>query len=151
MSDELSRQSIIDEEHLKHLSLGYMISAATTAFFSLFGLMYAVMGIVISKIPIQQQGDRTSGAQAAPALVGWIFAGIGTGIFLLMVIFAAAKVRAAYCIKNRRSRTFCMVVAGFSCLEIPYGTALGVLSFLVFGRDSVVQLFKPGVAVESIS
>jgi hypothetical protein len=61
-----------------------------------------------------------------------------------MVIFAAAKFRAAYCIKNRRSRTFCMVVAGFSCLEIPYGTALGVLSFVVFGRDSVVQLFKTG-------
>jgi hypothetical protein len=39
-----NRQSIIDEEHLKLLSLGYMISAATSAFFSLFGLMYVAMG-----------------------------------------------------------------------------------------------------------
>lgn len=75
MSDELSRPSIIDEEHLKLLSLGYMISPGTTAFFSLFGLVYAVMGIVISKFPSQQQGVGTSGTQAAPALIGWIFAG----------------------------------------------------------------------------
>lgn len=31
MSDEIDRQSIIDEEHLKLLSLGYMISAGAAS------------------------------------------------------------------------------------------------------------------------
>jgi hypothetical protein len=151
MSDELSRQSIIDEEHLKLLSLGYMISAATTAFISIFGLMYAVMGIVMSEFISHQQGEGATPNQAPPAFVGWFLTGIGTGVFLVMVIFAAAKLRTAFCIKRRTSRTFCMVVAGFSCLGIPYGTALGVLSFVVLGRDSVARLFKPSVVPASIT
>jgi hypothetical protein len=144
MSDELIRQSIIDEEHLKLLSLGYMISAATTAFFSIFGLMYAVMGIVMSKFTSQHGG--ATGTQAPPAFLGWFFVGIGTGIFLFTVSLAAAKLRTAFCIKHRKSRTFCMVVAAFSCLAIPYGTALGVLSFIVLGRESVARRFKPSAA-----
>jgi hypothetical protein len=34
-----------------------------------------------------------------------------------------------------------MVIAAIGCLEIPYGTLLGVFSFLVLGRDSVARLF----------
>jgi hypothetical protein len=39
---------------------------------------------------------------------------------------AAAKFRVSWCIRHRRSRTFCMVIASIGCLEIPYGTLLGV-------------------------
>lgn len=151
MSDELIRQSIIDEEHLRLLSLGYMVSAATTAFFSIFGLMYAVMGIVMSKFTFPQQGAGTPATKAPPAFLGWIITGIGIGIFLVMIILAAAKLRTAFCIKHRKSRTFCMIVAGISCLAIPYGTALGVVSFLVLGRDSVARMFKPTNVPASVS
>lgn len=48
MPEEIDRQSIIDEEHLKLLSLGYMISAGVAAFFSCFGLLYLIIGIVMS-------------------------------------------------------------------------------------------------------
>lgn len=74
MSDELLRQSIIDEEHLKLLSLGYMISAATTAFFSLIGLIYIAMGIFMSVLISHQREAETSRGQAPPAFVGWLFA-----------------------------------------------------------------------------
>jgi hypothetical protein len=33
------------------------------------------------------------------------------------------------------------MVAGISCLGIPYGMFLGVCTFMVLGRDSVVGLF----------
>ena len=149
MSDELLRQSIIDEEHLKLLSLGYMISAATTAFFSLFGLMYMMIGIFMSAIISHQKEADTSTGQASPAFVGWLFAAIGLGIFLFMAVLAAAKLRTAICIKRRRSRTFCLIVAGISCLEVPYGTVLGALSFIVLGRDSVTHLFHRTAPPES--
>jgi hypothetical protein len=42
-----------------------------------------------------------------------------------------------------------MVIAGIGCLEIPYGTVLGVFSFLVLGLDSVVPLFSPRPPVDS--
>jgi hypothetical protein len=43
-----------------------------------------------------------------------------------------------------------MVIAGIGCLEIPYGTVLGVFSFLVLGRDSVVPLFSPRPPVDPL-
>ncbi len=142
MSDEMVRQAIIDEEHLKLLSLGYIISAGTCAFFSLIGLMYMVMGILMNAI-VSHQTEEASKGQAPPTFVGWLFGAIGLGIFLFLVGMAAAKFRTAMCLKHRESRTFCMVVAGISCLEFPYGTVLGVLTFIALGRNSVAQLFKP--------
>ena len=47
MSDRDSRQQIIDEEHLKFLSIGYMVSVGMSAFFSLFGLIYVFMGVMM--------------------------------------------------------------------------------------------------------
>lgn len=37
MLDTQARQQILDEEHLRLLSIFYYVSAGTTAFFSLFG------------------------------------------------------------------------------------------------------------------
>jgi hypothetical protein len=150
MSDEMIRQSIVDQEHLKLLSLGYLISAATTAFFSIFGLMYMMMGIFMSALFSHQKEVGTNAQQAPPAFMGWFIAAMGLAVFLFTVSLAAAKFRTALCIKRRRSRTFCMVVAGISCLGVPYGTALGVFSFIVLGRDSVARMFNPATPSESI-
>jgi len=151
MSEELTRQSIIDDEHLKLLSLGYVISAGVTAFFSLFGLMYVFMGAVVAAALAHIPASATKTPQPPPAFVGWILSGFGLAIFLLGLGFAALKLRTAFCIKRRTSRTFCMVIAGISCLGVPYGTVLGVLSFIVLGRDSVARQFDAPVAPPPVS
>jgi hypothetical protein len=74
--------------------------------------------------------------------MGWIFGGIGLALFLVMSAIAVVKFLVARNIKRRKSRTFCLVVAGLSCLEFPYGTFLGVVTFIVLGRDSVVRRFS---------
>ena len=137
------RQSIIDEEHLKLLSLGYMVSAGVTAFFALFALIYVAMGIMMILTFPQAAADA---GEEFPAAVGWFFAGIGLAIFLFMIALAAVKLWVGSCIKRRKSRIFCMIVAGISCLGIPYGTLLGVLSFIVLGRPSVARLFSSRAA-----
>jgi divalent metal cation (Fe/Co/Zn/Cd) transporter len=137
MYDDAVRQSIIDDEHLKLLSLGYMVSAGISAFFSLFGLMYVFMGAMISRMPASQKSGPP------PAFVGWLFAGIGLAFFLAMIALALLKFKVAKSIKQRRSRAFCLVLAGISCLGVPYGTVLGVFTFIVLGRESVARLFEP--------
>lgn len=141
MSDELSRQSIVDNEHLKVLSVCYMISAGVSAFFSLFGLFYMAMGALMATAISQVPNNGTNGNQPPPALVGWLFGGIGFAMFVLMIVIGLLKLRAAFCIKQRRSRTFCMVVAALCCLGIPYGTLLGVFTFIILGRSSVMSQF----------
>ena len=43
---------------------------------------------------------------------------------------------------RRRDRyMFCLVVAGISCMLMPFGTALGVFTILVLLRPSVKQIF----------
>lgn len=139
MSEQLSHQAIIDGEHLRLLSIGYWISAGTTALFSLLGLVYVFFGVMIgtavSKIPTKpDQGPP-------PTMFGWIFAVVGLVFFVVAAGFAFAKFYAGSCVKKRKSRTFCMVVAAISCLEVPYGTVLGVLAILALERDSIKRLF----------
>jgi len=49
MTDDSSRQAILDQEHLKLLSLLHWVSAGIDAFGSLFGLLYAFFGIAMSE------------------------------------------------------------------------------------------------------
>jgi hypothetical protein len=145
MSDETLRQSIIDDEHLKLLSLGYFVSGGLTALFSLFALLYVFMGIfmglAIARAP--QAAGKAGGPP--PAFIGWLLGGIGAALFLVMISMAIARIWVALSIRRRKSRTFCLVIAAIGCLEFPYGTLLGVLSFIVLGRDSVARLFSPPV------
>ena len=141
MSDEIVRQAIIDEEHLKLLSLGYMVSGGFAALFSLFGLLYVFIGVVMSVAISHAPQTAGKAGEPPPALVGWIFGGIGLVVFLAFITMALCKFRVASSIRRRKSRTFCMVIAGIGCLEFPYGTLLGVLTFIVLGRDSVARLF----------
>jgi hypothetical protein len=149
MSDEMSRQSIINDEHLKVLSICYMVSAGVSAFFSLFGLFYMAMGALMATAISQIPNSAGNGNQPPPAFIGWFFGGIGFAMFVLMIIIGLLKLRAAFCIKQRRSRTFCMVVAALCCLGIPYGTLLGVFTFIVLGRGSVMSQFDNPRALET--
>jgi amino acid transporter len=144
MGDETLRQAIIDEEHLKLLSIGYLVSAGVAALFSLFGLLYVFLGVMMS-VTLSEAAKKAN-ESPSPVFVGLVFGIIGLVIFLLLIAMAILKFLTARCIQRRRSRVFCMVVAAISCLEIPYGTLLGVFTFLVLGRNSVKSLFEPQTA-----
>lgn len=139
MTDDFTRQSILDDEHLKLLSLGYMVTAGFHALFSLFGLIYVFMGItftsVFSEIPQNNPQDRM------PPAFGWLFVAIGLVFMFVCLSFAALQIFAARKLKQRKSRVFAMIVAAFTCLGFPYGTFLGVMTFIVLGRPSVMHLF----------
>ncbi|HEY3128349.1 MAG TPA: hypothetical protein VGL91_02750 [Acidobacteriota bacterium] len=140
MSEDQLRQAIVDQEHLKLLTIGYLVSAGTNAFFSLFGLLYAFMGVVITAAI--SRAPARPGQDAPPEFVGWIFGLFGFGFFAILAGLGVLKFLVARRLKQRRSRTFCMVVAGVSCFGVPYGTMLGVFTFLVLSRPSVARLFQ---------
>lgn len=136
--DEL-RQQIRDEEQLKLLSLGYRVSAAIVGFYALFGLLYVFIGLLFVLAPMD---FSASGGEPAPALMGWLFGGMGLAFLVAGLTLAALKWVAANRIRDRRSLAFCQVIAAVSCVEIPYGTLLGVLTFVVASRPSIRQQFS---------
>jgi hypothetical protein len=76
-----------------------------------------------------------------PFLLGGCFVVAGGILVLIGGTIAALKFYAGYCLGRHRARTFCLVVAGLTCLAIPYGTLLGVFTFVVLARPSVEELF----------
>ena len=131
-------QAIRDNDHLGLLSVFYFISAGLSGFFALFPLLYAVMGLVFLSTP---DSLHEGTANLPPATFGWILFGFGIGFTVLLLAFAIVKLLAGFAIRKRRHRLFVLIVAGFSCLSIPYGTLLGVFTFIVLGRPSVAALF----------
>jgi len=141
-SGEYVRQEIVDHEHLRLLGIGYLVSGVLDALFSLLGVLYMGMGVLFSKLAATAASTNAQGPP--PEIVGWIFGFLGLGFFIVMMVSFALKMQAYRCLTRRRSRIFCMMVAALSCIWIPYGTILGVFTFIVLSRASVIRLFEAG-------
>lgn len=152
-------QRIIARERLRLLAIGFYIRAGMVLFFSFFMMLYVAMLIAFSFIPEQSWNNgngpsRTVAPPAADAATGsatrtWnqqsssppkilfrIMASV-LGLFIILLwAVAAATVYAARCLRSRRRRLFIQIVAGLHCVFAPYGTLLGVMTFLTLGSPA---------------
>jgi hypothetical protein len=130
-----------DEEQLNNLALGHTVVSAIIALFACMPLIHLSIGIAIIVSPESMAGSGKNGAP--PAFLGWLFAIMGAVFALAGWTLAGFVFAAGRSIKRRRRHLFCLIVAGVSCLFMPFGTALGVCSFIVLNRPSVKALFEP--------
>ncbi|HWC65331.1 MAG TPA: hypothetical protein VG777_04545 [Thermoanaerobaculia bacterium] len=131
-------QKVLDEEHLRLLRIGYLISGAMSALFAVLPLGYVAIGTFFVR---GIAGSFRSSSDVDPSLFGWIFVAVGLSLFVFLAGNAALKLAAARAIGRRRSHGFCLIAAALTVLGIPWGTVLGVLSFMVLERPSVKALF----------
>ncbi len=66
---------------------------------------------------------------------------------LLACAMAAANFMSARYIKKRKNKTFSIVVAAINCLQMPFGTILGVFTIIVLMRPSVQSGYEVNKAV----
>lgn len=124
-----------DQEHLRLLSIIYYIYADMTVFFGLFGTLYIVIGLVFAvNPPPTTKGD--------PKILGYIFTALGGLFVLLAAVITTAEFLVARYLTRRKRHTFCVIVAGFNCLWVPIGTALGVCTILILQRPAVKARFS---------
>ena len=135
--DEQVRQQILDEDHLRLLRIGYFISAGLTAFASILVLAYTMFFTLIFTQIAKSPGDI-----AFPPSMVRLVALFGVLFVILVMGFAVLQFVTGQRLKERRSRTFCLVIAAITCLSIPYGTFLGVCTFLVLLRPTVQRSFQ---------
>jgi hypothetical protein len=132
-----ARQQILDEDNLRLLRIGYFISAGLTAFGSLLVLMYVLfLSLIFAQV------SKIPGDVAFPVSIGRLIAAFGILFVLLGIGIAVLQFLTGQQLKKRKSRIFCMVIAGITCLSIPWGTVLGVCTFLVLLRPTVERSFK---------
>lgn len=127
-----------DLQYLKLLSIFHYIVGGLATLFSLFPVIYVVMGIVVVCVP----GSFESEGEAMPLVVGWLFIIIGTVFVLLGWAFAFCVILAGRYLARQIHYVFCMVIGAIECIFMPFGTVLGVFTIVVLARPSVKERFE---------
>ena len=130
-----------DQEHLRLLSIGHYVLAGMTMFISLFALLYVALGSFIAS-GVVPMGQTPNGD---PKFIGYIFLGFGGAFFVFGTAMAVVYFLVGRKLRAHRWRTFCLVIAGFSCIYIPWGTVIGVCTIMVLIRPDVKRQFEPGL------
>ncbi len=134
------RQSIVDEEQLRLLALFYWVSGGVTLLMSLYFLLYAGLGSAVMFMPAGSDGS------SPPDTFGFVFMAFGLAGFILVATLGGLQIKAGFWLRERTHRVTVMVLAAIACLGVPFGTLLGVLTFLALARPSVVALFEASPA-----
>jgi hypothetical protein len=129
----------LDTEHLRLLTLFHYIQGGIWALTSCFFIIYIFMGLMLTFAAAASHNNHN----APPAAIGMIFAGFGTVAVILGWTWAALTIYAGRCLAQRKHHLFCLIIAGISCVLLPYGTILGILTIMVLQRPTVQAMFEP--------
>src|SRR5512132_2899491 len=129
-----------DTEQLNLLAIFHYAAAGVAALFSFFPLLYTAVGVIF--IFAARHGTAKPGEELPPEFLGWIFAVIGSVLFLIGLAMAICILIACRSLAHCKQYSFALVMACIECLFIPFGTILGVFTIVVLSRESVRGLFQ---------
>ncbi len=134
-----------DNDQLKLLVIFHYIIGGFSVLGILFtGLHYLIMSSVFSHPQLLREMEQNSAGEmpfspnAFLDLFIWIYVIMGLSLIALAVL----NILSARFITLRKNRTFSLVTAAINCLQLPFGTILGVFTFIVLLRDSVRQTYQ---------
>ena len=128
-----------DEQHLQILSILHYLLAAVIALFACFPVLHLIIGIIFLAAPEAFEGPNGFGPP--PMLFGLLFTIVPAAIILAGWTLAICVFLGGRFIARRTHYTWCLVVAGISCIFMPLGTLLGVFTIVVLLRPSVKAMF----------
>lgn len=82
-------------------------------------------------------GALSGGPNPPPAWIGFLFMAIGIIAITITYSLATAMVFAGRFLQARKNWTFILVVSAISCLQMPFGTIMGVLTIITLMDESV--------------
>jgi hypothetical protein len=121
-----------------HQVMGLLVCAMGT-----MPLVHVALGLAIALAPA---GFPEGKAGPPPAIVGWMFAGMGAAAILLAEAMGGAMIAAGRSLAARRHHGLCSVLAGLECLAVPFGTVLGVLTLVALQQPDVREAFEAPAA-----
>jgi hypothetical protein len=144
-----AEEQIIVRERLRLLAIGFYVKGATCAlvvsvflihFFLLLGISFipesswepkpapTVHSVSVSPAPSPSPRAVNSGP---PVVMFRIFAGVIGLVILLGWTFGGLTAYAGRCVQKRTNRLFIYIMAGLNCPLIPWGTLLGIATFML--------------------
>ena len=132
------QQTRKDIEHLRQLAIFHFVAAGL----AFLGICFICLHYMIFRTVFADPSlfANTKGGPPPEQLFA-IFKIFYIVAVVWFVLSGLGNVLSAIYLRQRRNRTFSMVVAGFNCLYMPLGTVLGVFTLVVLSRDSVVAIY----------
>ncbi len=134
-----ARDDIIDEEHLRLLTIGHYITGGLCIAFASIFIIHFLFIVAMALSP--ELFGNAQGAQGTPDGIMRIFAVILGFIILAGWTFGGLTIYAGRCIKRRTHRALTFVMACLNTMFIPFGTVLGVFTLIVLTRPNVRRLY----------
>lgn len=133
-----------DLEHLRLLSIFHYVVGGIIALIGCFPLIHLTFGIMFLTMPLPPDAATTSNQnpELTFRLIGAAFVIIPAIIIALFWTLAICTILAGRNLARHQKYTFCLVVAGITCMFVPFGTILGVFTIIVLMRDSVKAIFE---------
>jgi hypothetical protein len=125
-----------NSDFFKVVSIFHYVLGGFQMLFSLIGVLYIVMGILMTSGSLEP-----SKSSAPPEAIGWIFSGIGVVITLMFLSIGLLSIKTGKNLSRRRNRTFCIVVDAILCLMVPFGTIVGIFGLVLLMKPESQELF----------
>src|SRR2546430_12826499 len=142
-------EQIIVRERLRLLAIGFYVKGAVGAIFVSFLLFHFVFMLGFSFMPESAWNPPPKSAttvpslsvtpspsprpvnQGPPVVFFRVIAGVIGVIILLGWTFGGLTIYAGRCVQKRTHRLFIFVMAALNCPFIPWGTLLGIATFML--------------------
>ncbi|MCX6895836.1 MAG: hypothetical protein NTZ16_10140 [Verrucomicrobia bacterium] len=129
------RQNKQDDEQLQLLSVFHFVGAGLAVLgIGFLVLHYSLMQMFFNNPEMWKSAKNTPPfpREFFKILIWFYLAG---GVYLAGCMLI--NILSGLFLRQRKHRTFSLIVAGINCIHIPLGTALGVFTIIVLQRDSV--------------
>ena len=130
-----------DREHVKLLAIfHFLFGGLAFVGIGFLGVHYFIMHTVFSNPDMWKSQPQAMPPKAFLDAFIWFYLFMG----VLLLTGLVLNVLSGMFLLQKRNRLFSLIIGGLNCLQIPFGTALGVFTILVLSRDSVRQLYAGG-------
>src|SRR5437016_13901936 len=101
-------------DHLRLLAIFHYVVAGLAALFSLFPLLYTMVGSIFIFAP--RHGTPKQGEASPPEFLGWIFIALGLLLFLFGIAIVIRFSISARWLSRRKCLMFALVLASLAVL-----------------------------------
>lgn len=139
-----SSAATIGDRHLR-ITMKNQLSTLTTLHY-VYGVLLCLvglclLGLVFAGSFLNSDWLQQRAGEPPPPFVGTFLSSLGWILFALVELHGVLNFISAANIQKRKGRTFSQVVAALNCLNIPFGLALGIYTFVVLGDREVQGLY----------
>jgi hypothetical protein len=120
------------KHHLSTLSVLHYVYGVIEIMAS-FGLLFLVgMGMFLNSDWLATQSD-----EPIPPFAGLFMQILGWSLFAFVVVHGLLNLWSGWSISHCKNRTLSMITAALNCLNIPFGIALGIFTFITLSDREV--------------